>query len=108
MKAEAESASVSASEHEAENNNSINSLKNKIKKQAKEINALKKKVKSTKEKYGWKDTSVCPPQFRVCKPPKKLSSFDINDHPDIHKYILKTQLPKILDKECRKHFKNNK
>ena len=79
----------------------------------KQILILKKKLKEQKKaakevikKYAWKDTSTCPPTYKKCEAPKKISDFNITDHPDIHKYILKSQLPKILDKECRKHFKN--
>lgn len=28
----------------------------------------------------------------------------ISQHPDIHKYILKSQIPGLIDKECKKHF----
>ncbi len=34
---------------------------------------------------------------------QKLS--DLNKNPNIHKYILKTQIPALLDRECRTHFR---
>lgn len=62
--------------------------------------------------YAFKDTSTCPPTYKKCKlhrgseeEMKKIGDFPITDHPDIHKYMLKSQLPKFLDKECRKMFK---
>lgn len=52
-------------------------------------------------------TARCKAQTQTAQVPKdkSVASFDITQHPDIHKYILKTQIPDILDKECRKHFK---
>lgn len=32
----------------------------------------------------------------------------IANHPDIHRYILKTQIPSLMDRECRQNFKNKK
>lgn len=29
----------------------------------------------------------------------------IGNHPDIHRYILKTQIPSLIDRECRQNFK---
>lgn len=50
--------------------------------------------------------SKCKAQTQTQTPKdQSVASFDITQHPDIHKYILKTQIPDILDKECRKHFK---
>ena len=94
--------SVSAGEEESTNAQlkaQIIVLKRKIKEQ-------KKAAKDAIKKYAWKDTSTCPPTYKKCEAPKKISDFSITDHPDIHKYMLKSQLPKILDKECRKHFNN--
>ena len=81
-------------------------LKEKIQVLKQKIKEHKKSAKDAIKKYAWKDTSTCPPTYKTCEAPKKISDFNITDHPDIHKYILKSQLPKILDRECRKHFKH--
>mgnify|MGYP003383955860 CR=1 FL=1 len=56
--------------------------------------------KALMNKYTTVDHSTCPPTYHPCK-----TARDINQHPDIHKYILKSQLPDLLDRECRKHFR---
>lgn len=121
--------------------------------------------KKLMEKYALRDSAVCPPVFRPCKPLKayditqhpdaknyvrksdlakiksklmKLATKNeksravirqqqlaldklraqhqnvvdryvpIGNHPDIHRYILKTQIPSLMDRECRQNFKNKK
>ncbi len=82
-----------------------NKLLAKLKSLKKKNKELKDKIDKTKEKYGWKDDTTCPPSWKPCEAPKNVGDFDISTHPDIDKYILKSQLPKLIDEECRKHFK---
>ena len=61
------------------------------------------------EKYALRDNTTCPATYKPCK---KLSEYEIAQHPDINKYVLKTQLPKSITpneeellKQCRHHFR---
>jgi hypothetical protein len=69
-----------------------------------ELKDIKKhpQYKALMNKVSCLDNTVCPPTYKKCK--NKCPVVPITQHPDIHKYILKSQLPKILDKECRKMF----
>jgi hypothetical protein len=51
------------------------------------------------EKYAIKDTTTCPPSYKPCK---SLQQHDITQHPDINKYILKTQIPHCTDNNIYK------
>jgi ribosomal protein S6 len=55
------------------------------------------------QKYAVKDNTTCPATYKPCGSSRK-AYVDINNHPDIHKYILKSQLPALVDKECRRNF----
>jgi len=41
-------------------------------------------------KYGHRINTTCPPRIVPCPPRKKLGDYPISNHPDIHKYILKS------------------
>jgi hypothetical protein len=45
--------------------------------------------------YATKDNTTCPSSYKPCKQ-------SIDDHPEIHRYILKTQIPTLVTRECGK------
>ena len=51
-------------------------------------------------RYAVRDNTTCPPSYRPCE-----NVHSINKHPEIHKYILKTQIPNLMDNKCRVNFK---
>jgi hypothetical protein len=78
--------------------------------QKKIINGLKSNIKEhpafteMMDEYAYRDESVCPPRYRPCSE-RPAATYDINKHPDINKYLLKSELPSLLDKECASHFR---
>lgn len=82
----------------------------KIAEQQKIINQLKSRSVSEFEgyqelldTYAYKDNSTCPPKYKPCSQ-RPLSSYPIENHPDIKDYIRKSRLPDLIDRECKQHF----
>ena len=68
------------------------------------------------EKYALRDTKTCPPTYKPCK---TLDQYNINEHPDINKYVLKSKIPQCSNNKhgnhkedmvnlCKQHFVNLK
>ena len=51
---------------------------------------LKQERANLLDKYAIRDNTTCPPTYKQCRPGP------IVEHPDIHKYVLKSQLPVLL------------
>jgi len=59
-----------------------------------------------------KKPGTCPTQYTRCKtecpPQKKISDFDIKNHPDFGKYVPKSQVKEMVDEEVSKRQRNIK
>ena len=49
------------------------------------------------DQYAEKDNTTCPTSYKPCKPCPKVV---LSEHPEIHRYILKTEIPSIISNEA--------